>query len=399
MPSVTPGFDHLTPAKNNKNLQQRLLKSEQRLASMLKNHPKPKQPMRPRVKGKRPSSSAGGRTSSLQEIAKPLVALVDPNNRSLTNLVGSLNGPLPSQKVRSTGATTFTLAAGSQCILVMSPNPSNDRVSVWGYHGTPGDLGAGTIGAPGANVSLVSVSTPSPYTAATLAGRDFSWKHVSSHLRLKYEGSELNRSGRVYILQDPSLGFWKFNESANGTTPGWSSGTIIGSIGYSATNTSTVRKCTFNQASVIDVVHASNADNVADYYAAESANSPFFWPDGAATYVVAPLTEGKSNAVINVGATAIVFTNTSTAPCTYELEVTSTFEYRSARDIDYLHTTLPSHPQEHSQMMSLKHAALARHHQQPHLSLGKLVKSIAGSSGFQHMIRQSPLLATAVSLL
>lgn len=329
-----------------------------------------------------------------------LVSMANPFHKCLVEPTGAMIHPRPSQKISVVAAVSITMAAGHRGIFVVTPSIANDRVSLWGYTGTAGDLGVGTLATPGAGLSFVQLSTPSPYNVSTLAGRDYQYRCVNNGVKIRYQGTELNRGGRVYILTDTEFSLWRTGETPSGTVPGWASTTVIGAIGNSCTSAPHVRKMNFSQATeFIACNHSLYFDEgkwIAVPTSAATDSYSNFYECGSMPTVNGITTSGT---LVTPGSCVFVVDNPATAQSAFEIELLENWEIRSQRDIPYLHTTQAAHPVAHQVMTALKQAAIGQHHTQPLVQLGKVIKMVASSPEFKSVLKDTPIVTAALALL
>lgn len=349
---------------------------------------------------KRSSKQRSSDTGHPARQVHTLVAMANPFHKALVEPTGSMILPKPSQKISVVAAVSVTMAAGHRGIFVVTPSIANDRVSCWGYTGTAGDLGTGTLATPGAGLSFVQLSTPSPYSVSTLAGRDYQYRCVTNGVKIRYQGTELNRGGRVYILTDTEFSMWRTGETPSGTVPGWASTTIIGAIGNSCVTAPHVRKMNFSQATeFIAGNHSAFFDNgtwVSIPTSAATDSYSNFYEITALPNVNGITTSGT---IVVPGSCVFVVDNPATAQSAFEIEVLENWEIRSQRDIPYLHTTQAAHPVAHQVMSALKQAAIGQHHTQPTVQLGKVIKQVASSPEFKSVLKDTPIVTAALALL
>jgi len=326
--------------------------------------------------------------------------MANPFHKCLVEPTGNMVQPKPSQKISVVAAVSVTMAAGHRGIFVVTPSIANDRVSLWGYTGTPGDLGLGTLATPGAGLSFVQLSSPSPYSISTLAGRDYQYRCANNGIKIRYQGTELNRGGRVYILTDTEFSMWRTGETPSATVPGWATTTVIGAIGNSCVTAPHVRKMNFSQATEFTAGNHSRWFDEGTWITIPTAASTdgysHFYEASAVSSLNALTTSGT---LVIPGSCVFVVDNPATAQSAFEIEILENWEIRSQRDIPYLHTTQAAHPVAHQVMSALKEAAIGQHHTQPIAPLSKVIKQVASSPEFKSVLKDTPIVSSALALL
>lgn len=130
-----------------------------------------------------------------------LASLVDPTGDESMGACIPVGMPVPSQKTRAVQRGTFNLGTTGYGFIIAAPVISNDNSGML-FSTTASVGGSGTVLSSFSNVGTNNQTTQ-PYSHTQLAGTGVQGRLVSMTVRIKYAGTEANRNGLIFAVEDP----------------------------------------------------------------------------------------------------------------------------------------------------------------------------------------------------
>lgn len=376
----------------------RLSNLERRLAAMtLKKKKNIRSGKKTRLPPQRGNPFPGIPSNSGMDTAPPLTHK-DPNvlntiaqlspfrvPRGVTNL---LEKAQPSQKFTARCLSSITVPASQEALLFVSPCVCSDvnARSFMGFMGTRTNLAGQLLNAASATpgVTFASASSNTPYSAAVLAGSDFTWRLVSAGIRLRNTTSAVNRQGVVKFLTDYEGVLSPYGASVS----------VDSLMSLVDANHRTVRKNCANEpdteVTLSGQLYSANTSwykaDTSDYLVEASYYACGHGPTcvyGAAGY--------------RAGGTMIMLPLVGAAQ-SYDIEIIEHWEVHGS-SIETLHTPSASHSLAAEAVSNLVKHAHHGHSQSPSLSLASVAKGISYAEHHKTAIKDAGSVAVALAML
>lgn len=358
------------PSNTNKKQNQKIAALERKVAMIKLTNAMPKKAARAyrkRARSQRPKVA-----TPLDPVAVSVKAMVKPFDVP-KGIASNLYNPRPSQKFMAKANTSVSIPAGCTMVFMCSPCVASDSnrpsvtVAIQSASATPFS-GAWKNAVVGGNVvgggTISTLSTNTPYSAATLAGTGYEWNLVGVGLRFTYEGTELNRGGMFRYVHDLEGGYNQGNSDWTVKGPG-----DIVTFVDSATNN---LRQSINKNNVVEI----NPLVIQHTYFTGEGSSIFSNSSGAPIGGSVPV-----NAVGTVPMCLGYFVNVSTTTVAFHVETVEHWSVSSPA-LQALHTASVGHPVLHEQVGNFLHTARQLHASQPnahHVDVMKEAKKSLGS--------------------
>jgi len=265
----------------------------------------------------------------------------------------------PSHPYTSTTRSLRTLESGEYLIIGISPCLAGNMPSLLSWVGTSAQL-TDTFGGSVSAGSHETSSWNSPYNLADFdIGKEgsISGRLVSAGVEVKYAGTEYNRGGNVYFVEDDD-----HRNMVNGTT-------TFSEIVDLVTARQTVRRGTFNECATYQFP-VGPVNNQEDTFASDSA-----WPV-TAYYPYAP-GQNTVNGVV-VGSPIAFIVVKPAGPAIIDLTCIAHYEFIGKASVP-LYRTVYAHPEETFMAKSAIREAKQQHHKSPTTHLLQLGTKLLGT--------------------
>lgn len=346
-----------------------------------------------------PSNPFPGIPSVSELDAQPVIVSNDP---CTTNIAGQINpfrvprGVIsglkkarPSQKFTARALASFTIPANEVGFITVAPCICSDSTmaSARAFSGTLTNLNnqvrSLTTLASGVTIQAHAVSN-TPYPFATLKGKDFSWRCVSTGARVRNTTAAVNRQG---IAQQ----FFDHNHTLVTYTDDFSIGQLVIAMG---SNHRTVRKNLVSHPEM-ELVMGDSTYAYADWQ--EIASSSALPETSTSAFAYTNQCQLVSSVVTGVGAGYFVLPQTAVAQ-SYDIEIIEHWEI-CGTTIETLHTPSSSHAQAEELLGNVMKQA---HHQQaltPSMALHDVAKGVVYAEHHKAALKQAGEVAAALALL
>ncbi len=349
---------------------------------------------RVRRKSSNPSPQASG-------FRDALVAFLDPMHQSVPRGPPALFPGRPSQKVTVKSRKIISIPTGSagNQMFLFSPCAANNGNSMVSLRGDPATW-AVTWGAVPAATDIDSIATSTPYSGSTLSGNDYRWKCSSAAVSLEFTGASLNRSGRVYILNDEYSTVSQYN-GVFGTGFGNVQDVWSNTVGSMNSRTIHVAEGGLNrvEANIFGPVEAYQ-EYAASNVSVGSAGDISFWPLAGVQPAVTQgnsITNGTQTGRIGPPVLLICVVNTGSTNMEINMEYTEHWEFCHDVTLATLHTPTHGRLDMAQAAHQIIHEAVVRHTHQPRSTLRSMIKTVTSSPLVKSMIKDLPMVASAIA--
>lgn len=311
-----------------------------------------------------------------------------------------LKGPRPSQKITSRALCSVIVTNGQNMLGFFSPCIASDT----GYYSglvhcgsttqmsaAPAVLTSGDAIVLWTGVSSFTLSTNTPYTAATLAGNDYRWRLVSYGLRIRNTTASMYRGGVIKYLVDTGANLMPADAST--------SQTFQATITAMDANHKTVR---YNCASRPDIEIAVPHSQVADaaWHSIPSTDPASF---GNLWYEAVSDGAKRAGGTLSTNYAAygqlyISYINGTGQTQNFDLELIEHWEIAGSA-IEILHTPSASHSGAYDLVSNIANHSHHQHSLAPHLTFKSVVKDAVKLEHNKAAMQDAGIAATALLAL
>ncbi len=334
-------------------------------------------------------------SKEIPAIAHHYVAALNPFSVKVPRGPSHCAPGMPSQKLTSKARVSFVVPTGQVALVMCSPcvvnnpNSCSAAVLVNTFAGLNAALNAQTV-AP------TYLATATPYNSTTLINNQYFWRSVASGVKIRYTGTELQRGGRLYALQDPNTTL----------APAWGSSTNAQTLASAVIAANNVVVGNWSEKIEYEFsMFGAMQSNDAYYSSASSVPNAGFWPVSAGNngdYVDGASIKLAAGSDRYLGQPVLYFylqNTTGTASLEFEIETIEHWEFANEATLGSLHTPSYGSRATHDAITHLQHSAALQRTSSPKKSWVDVVKDVAKSPMVAPILKDAPIVAGILALL